>query len=146
MSEEKSNVEFIDNRYSKEQLFEIERKQKKKLYRRRRLTLLSMIAIAIFFILGYNYHTGVEQLKKMEAEKTKIVKEEQEVASSESDLKATVTLLQDSEYVQKLARYKYWMTKSKEQLFILPENDTFLTDSSTSGSTSSSEDTSDSNK
>lgn len=88
---------------------------------RRKILLLLLVYIVLGVILSYNVgSTSIEIIKK-NSEKKKFVTELAELKEKEEELKATVTKLQDPDYVARYAREKYLYSKDGEIIIRIPD-------------------------
>ncbi|EOH91280.1 FtsB family cell division protein [Enterococcus pallens] len=123
MGEKKLKVAALDTPYAKEQYKNFQKQQRQLVFKRRRLTALFLIAAFIFIIMGvqlFGEHQHLSELKAIQAKtEAESVKLDQQV----STLKQDVALLQDDDYVAKLARSRYYYSKEGELVFVLPDED-----------------------
>lgn len=121
MGEKKLKVAALDTPYAKEQYKKFQKQQRQLIFKRRRLTALFLIAAFVFIIMGvqlFGEHQHLSELKEIQAKtEAESVKLDQQV----STLKQDVALLQDDDYVAKLARSRYYYSKEGELVFVLPD-------------------------
>ncbi|QFP79081.1 FtsB family cell division protein [Latilactobacillus graminis] len=88
----------------------------------RRLWILGIVAILVVLICGVQIlqaHRSLAEIKETAATKEKTLKK---AKTTESDLKIQVKQLQDSNYLAKYIRYKYYYSKDGETIFSLPQD------------------------
>ena len=116
----KKKITALKNNYMKEQMRNVQYMQKRTIYRRRRLAIIFFVAIIIFALVGLNLFHNYQKLTMLENTSAQITKEYEEVSTKKEKLEATVALLQDEEYVAKLARKKYFLSKEGETIYRYP--------------------------
>ena len=112
--------------YDKEQqtsltMKSFQKDQKKIIFRRRRLGIMFAAALIVFSIIGVNLFRNSQRLVALQESRKEVEIEHKIVAKSEKDLKREVDLLSDTEYVEKIARAKYFYSKEGEQIYSIPE-------------------------
>ncbi|AZP03839.1 FtsB family cell division protein [Jeotgalibaca ciconiae] len=118
----KQNITPIKNDYTQEQTL------KKKINRsiqqkaRRRMIVILLAGMLIIVPLAANIINNLFEIQTM-GEKISQAKETNQTLEEENqDLKVQVGLLQDEEYIAKLARSRYYLSKDGEIIFSLPED------------------------
>lgn len=118
----KQNITPIKNDYTQEQTL------KKKINRsiqqkaRRRMIVILLAGMLIIVPLAANVINNLFEIQTM-GEKISQAKETNQTLEEENqDLKVQVGLLQDEEYIAKLARSRYYLSKDGEIIFSLPED------------------------
>lgn len=98
-----------------------QREQKQMLYKRRRLTLMFVVAFVLFTFMGINLFRNGQHLLSLQQNHKEVKKEYADVETTKKDLEDEVKLLKDPEYVEKFARAKYFYSKEGEQVYSIPE-------------------------
>lgn len=112
--------------YNKEQqenvtMKTMQKDNKKIIFRRRRLGIMFTVALVAFSLIGFNLFTNSQHLLKLQETRKEVSKEQKDVAKNEKDLSREVDLLNDTEYVEKIARAKYFYSKEGEQIYSIPD-------------------------
>lgn len=112
--------------YEKEQqasltMKSFQKDQKKTIFRRRRLGIMFAVALVVFSIIGVNLFRNSQRLVTLQESRKEVENEYKVVAKSEKDLKREVDLLNDREYIEKIARARYFYSKEGEQVYSIPE-------------------------
>lgn len=115
------NVSNIGNEYTKEQLQQYNREKKQIIFKRRRLAVIFAIALLFFVLSGFNLISGYRHIGKLKDEKVTALREKDELDKKEKTLQYNVDLLKDDEYLQKVARQKYFYTKEGELVYSIPQ-------------------------
>lgn len=134
MSRQKK-VAAIHTDYAKEQYARFQQQNKQIIFRRRRLAVVFLVALVIFGISGFRLVQDHQELQAREADKIALQKEAETVSTQKAALEKEVALLKDDDYIAKLARSKYLLSKDNEQIYPISESQT---ESQTSLSTDSS--------
>lgn len=116
------NITRMHNDYTNEKILEKQLTAIFKRNARRRIMTLAILGAVILLPLGYNVFNNIQQIRQVE-EQIAEAKAEKKVLDKENQrLNVQVGLLQDDEYVAKLARSRYYFSKDKEIIFSLPED------------------------
>ncbi|MEI5990976.1 FtsB family cell division protein [Enterococcus crotali] len=124
MGKKKKDVEKVaalDNEYTKEQYAEFQKQQKQLIFRRRRLAVVFLVAFVIFIVSGIQLMKDYQQLSAFKKQHEEAVAESAEADKKLNRLEQDVTLLRDEDYVAKLARSRYFVSKDGEQIYNIPE-------------------------
>lgn len=124
MGKKKTDVEKVaalDNEYTKEQYAEFQKQQKQLIFRRRRLSVVFLVAFVIFIVSGIQLVKDYQQLKGFKSQQAAAVIESAETDKKLNHLEQEVALLRDDDYVAKLARSRYYVSKEGEQIYNIPE-------------------------
>lgn len=103
------------------QMAKAQREQKQMIYKRRRLTVMFVLAFGLFTFMGINLFRNGQHLLSLQQNHTEVKKEYAKVKTEKKDLENEVKLLKDPEYVEKVARAKYFYSKEGEQVYSIPE-------------------------
>ncbi len=112
--------------YQKEQqasltMKSMQKGQKKIIFRRRRLGIMFAAALIVFSFIGINLFRNSQRLVSLQENRQEVEKEQKQVKKTEKELNREVDLLHDTEYVEKVARSKYFYSKEGEQVYSIPE-------------------------
>ena len=88
---------------------------------KRKFFLISLVYIALGAILIQSVGSTMYQIYIKNKEKKEFQKELLELKDKEEELKATVTKLQDPDYVARYAREKYLYSKDGEIIIRIPD-------------------------
>lgn len=116
------NITQINNNYTHEKTLEKQQLTLLNRNARRRKTALAIIAAGILLPLGYNVVSNVHQINQVDVQIAEAKAEKKELEKENQRLNVQVGLLQDDEYVAKLARSRYYFSKDEEIIFSLPED------------------------
>lgn len=114
-------VAALDNAYTKEQYAEFQKQQKQLIFRRRRLTVVFLVAFVIFMVTGFQLLKDYQSLSEFKEQEAKTEIESQEADKKVKQLEREVALLQDDDYVAKLARSRYSVSKEGETIYTIPD-------------------------
>ncbi|MGM0219534.1 FtsB family cell division protein [Enterococcus sp. AZ126] len=114
-------VAALDNEYTKEQYAEFQKQQKQLIFRRRRLAVVFLVAFVIFIVSGIQLVKDYRQLSAFKTQQAEAVAESAEADKKLDRLEQDVALLRDDDYVAKLARSRYYVSKEGEQIYNIPE-------------------------
>lgn len=116
-----SNVASIGNQFTKEQIKQFNRQQKRIIFRRRRLAVIFAVALVIFVLSGFNLLRSYQRINDLNKAKAAAEATQAELTTKVASLEYDVKLLEDPVYLQKLARQKYFYTKEGELVFSIPQ-------------------------
>lgn len=116
------NIHVLDNSYAREQYAKYSYEQKQVIFRRRRLSALFILAVFIFTSAGIALFKDHQRLQLMRTYQVETQAKKKQTETEKSALEKEVALLKDEEYVGKLARSRYFYSKSGELIYPLPEN------------------------
>lgn len=119
-----SIITKLNNQYIEEKTLENIRNQKRIKFIKRRTTLIAICGLFFVFLLVTPLFNNYQQLQESKVEQT-IAKEKLEALElQQEELDYYVGLLENEEYVLKLARSEYYLTKDDEVVFSFPEDKT----------------------
>ncbi|NKD33961.1 septum formation initiator family protein [Enterococcus casseliflavus] len=120
--ESNKKIELLQTDYAKEQFAKFEKERRQVVFRRRRLVAFFVAALAIFAIVGIQMFNDQMRLQKLKEYKAETVAEQKEAEQKVASLERDVALLQDDEYVAKLARNRFFYSKDGEKIYpVLPD-------------------------
>lgn len=115
-------IELLQTDYAKEQFAKFEKERRRVVFRRRRLVAFFVAALAIFAVVGIQMFNDQMRLQKLKEYKAETVAEQKEAEQKVASLERDVALLQDDEYVAKLARSRFFYSKDGEKIYpVLPD-------------------------
>ncbi|MBL1226748.1 septum formation initiator family protein [Enterococcus sp. BWR-S5] len=117
----KNKIAALNNEYTKEQYAEYQKQQKQLIFKRRRLAVIFLIGIVIFSISAFELMKDYNELNSFKAQKEEVVAESAEMDKKLEKLEQDVALLKDENYVAKLARARYYVSKEGEQIYAVPD-------------------------
>ena len=120
--ESNKKIELLQTDYAKEQFAKFEKERRQVVFRRRRLVAFFVAALAIFAIVGIQMFNDQMRLQKLKEYTAETVAEQKEAEQKVASLERDVALLQDDEYVAKLARSRFFYSKDGEKIYpVLPD-------------------------
>ena len=120
--ESNKKIELLQTDYAKEQFAKFEKERRQVVFRRRRLVAFFVAALAIFALVGIQIFNDQMRLQKLKEYKAETVAEQKEAEQKVASLERDVALLQDDEYVAKLARSRFFYSKDGEKIYpVLPD-------------------------
>ncbi|MBP1045938.1 septum formation initiator family protein [Enterococcus sp. BWM-S5] len=117
----KNKIAALNNEYTKEQYAEYQKQQKQLIFKRRRLAVIFLIGIVIFSISAFELMKDYNELNSFKEQKAEVVAESAEMDKKLEKLEQDVALLKDNNYVAKLARARYYVSKEGEQIYPVPD-------------------------
>ncbi|WEG73266.1 FtsB family cell division protein [Vagococcus intermedius] len=116
-----AKVSSIGNHYTEEQLKKYNREKKELIFKRRRLAALFTVITVVFLASGFNIIRSYLHISDLKQEKVAAKQEDANLKQQLSSLKYDVKLLEDEDYLLKVARQKYFYTKEDELVYSLPQ-------------------------
>lgn len=117
-----SNVTPFDNEFFQEQNKKQKRTLELRKYVHRRMSVILIAGALVIVPLCGNLIENVSEIRGLDGKISEIKNEQKIVQGKNKDLKVEVGLLQDDEYLAKLARSRYYLSKDGEIVFSLPED------------------------
>lgn len=117
----KNKIAALNNEYTKEQYAEYQKQQKQLIFKRRRLAVIFLIGIVVFSISSFELMKDYAELHSFEEQKSEVVAESAEMDKKLEKLEQDVALLKDKNYIAKLARARYYVSKEGEQIYPVPD-------------------------
>lgn len=131
MSKDEKKITKLTNEYTKEQYAEFQKQRRQVIFKRRRMAVICVIALAAFSFAGFQLYSDYQRLSDLKSIRADTQLEADTVSENVENLQASVKLLKDDEYVTKLARSRFFYSRDGEQVYVLPDN---TTDSTTNSS------------
>ncbi|EUJ36588.1 FtsB family cell division protein [Brochothrix campestris] len=123
MSKARPSVTQLNNDYVKSKSVDEKRHKKFKLVMRRRLLFYLAIILLVVGTLVFNVVKQQMRLTTNKAESIKLEKKYEQLVKQEATYKQQVEQLKDPEYVAKLARSEYYLSKKGEIIFTIPSKE-----------------------
>jgi len=116
------NIASMDNAYIKQQSAKekIMVKRRKLLFRR--LALFTVVAVLISSVMISTLVSRKAQLAAKKEQKVKLEQKVKEIDKQQTMLKSEIAKLKDDDYIAKLARSEYFLSKKGEIIFNLPDS------------------------
>ncbi len=117
-----SNVTAINNEFIETLTLEKKMARESKMKERRRLIFLLVLGAIILVPMAIGVLENVLEIRQMETNLVEANEQQKQLASENQQLQVSVSLLQDENYIAKLARSRYYLSKDGEIIFSLPED------------------------
>lgn len=122
MDKKKPGVARMDNPYIKHKTLESIREYKHKRKLKRRMQLIIAAGILLVLLVGSGLARNYFKLQQLEEQKIVAQEELESLDLRQDELEYYIDLLEDEEYVAKLARSEYYLTKDNEIVFSFPDD------------------------
>ena len=122
MDKNKSSVTRMDNPYIQHKTLESIRDYKHKKKLKRRLQLIVAVGVLLVLLIGSGLARNYYKLQQLDEQKIVAQEELESLDLHQEDLAYYIDLLEDEEYVAKLARSEYYLTKENEIVFSFPDD------------------------
>lgn len=116
------NITQIKNTYTQEQTLKKQISTNLQRKTRRRLLAIMIVGLLMVVPLGINVVKNLFEIRSLDGKIAETKEINVALAEENQNLKVQVGLLQDDEYVAKLARSRYYLSKDGELIFSLPED------------------------
>ncbi|MDR0691251.1 MAG: septum formation initiator family protein [Streptococcaceae bacterium] len=117
----KENITILNNDYIKKLKVEEKEKYKELVFRRRRLGMFAFISVIIFSFIAIQLKINYDKVVKASVIRDEVIKQQKTLKQQKEKLKKKAKLLEDEDYVAKVARNKYYFSKEWEQIYTVPE-------------------------
>lgn len=125
MEEKKrSVVTHLNNTYTEKKTLQSIREYKYKRFVKRRTMAILVAGIALIALFTFPLIRGYSQMNELEEERTIAMQELEEIELEQEELEYYIGLLENEEYVAKLARSEYYVTQDNEIVFSFPDDRT----------------------
>jgi len=124
MKHNESRITQLNNEYTQEKNKENIIKQKQKKYFRRRMKFIIVCGVILLTFVTIPLVKNMFEVHALEQEKSAAKQELEELVDHQDDLKYYTHLLQNEDYVAKLARSEYYLTDEDEIVFSFPDDET----------------------
>lgn len=118
----KRNISKIQTNYVRQQENEEAYTAKRKKRVVRRLSVFFVLVAILSYFMISSLISQSYTIDRMQSQKAQLDKELKDLKGQENDLKEEVVKLNDDEYIAKLARKDYFLSKKGEIIFNLPED------------------------
>lgn len=122
MDKKKSSITRMDNPYIQNKTLESIREYKQKKKIKRRMQLIVAVGVLIVLLVGSGLARNYFRLQQLEEQKVVAQEELESLDLRQEELAYYIELLEDEEYVAKLARSEYYLTKDNEIVFSFPDD------------------------
>lgn len=116
------NITQIKNTYTQEQTLKKQISTNLQRKARRRLLAIMIVGLLMVVPLGINVVKNLFEIRSLDGKIAETKEINVTLAEENQNLKVQVGLLQDDEYVAKIARSRYYLSKDGELIFSLPED------------------------
>lgn len=124
-----NKVEVLQTEYARAQYEKFEQERRQVVFRRRRLAAIFIAALVIFAIVGIQMFNDQARLQQLQEYKTETLQEQEATNKKENQLQKEVALLQDEDYVAKLARSRFFYSKEDEEIYPIAPDSTGTSES-----------------
>ncbi|SFH81403.1 FtsB family cell division protein [Pisciglobus halotolerans] len=115
-------VTQLKNEYTKTKTLQTHQAMKVKRKRRRNITLILAVSGIFILALTVRLWSNVQKLADLEAQHVETAEELAETKNNQQELNSQIGKLKDEEYIAKLARSQYYLSKENELVFSFPED------------------------
>lgn len=122
MENKKSSIARMNNPYIQHKTLADIREYKRKRKLKRRMRLLVSTGVFLIFLIGSTLARNYFRLGELEEQKAVAEAELESLNLDQAELEYYIGLLEDEEYVAKLARNEYYLTKDNEIVFSFPDD------------------------
>lgn len=118
----RSKVTQLRNEYTQTKTVQAHRENKFRKQRKRRVAGIAVISGLFIAGLSVNLVKNTQLISDLDAQKAAAAGELEHVEATQENLQNEVKKLQDDEYIAKLARSQYYLSKEGEIIFSFPED------------------------
>ena len=115
-------VTHLKNQYTKQKTLEAHRNKKRKRIVQKRMAVILAVGFTFVFLLGMQLIKSKNRAVALQDETTHAQSELDRVMTKQDDLKYYIGLLEDEEYIAKLARNEYYLSEENELIFTFPKD------------------------
>ncbi|ALV22470.1 FtsB family cell division protein [Carnobacterium antarcticum] len=119
---EPTNIARLKNDYTQAKTLQAHRERKQKRSMRRRLAVILFVGCLVIIGLTTKIWTSAQAISEMETEKAEAEVVLKKTETQQDYLNTQIKRLEDENYVAKLARSQYYLSKDNEIIFSLPED------------------------
>lgn len=119
---EPTNVAQLKNDYTQAKTLQAHRERKQKRKVRRRISVILLIGSLFIIGLSLRIWNSTQSISKMEKERQQAEVVLKKTENNQEQLNMQIKRLEDENYVAKLARSQYYLSKDNEIIFSLPED------------------------
>ncbi|EAE6035264.1 septum formation initiator family protein [Listeria monocytogenes] len=121
MKKAKSKVARIENRYIKDTATMKKTRSRRRIALFRRLAFMAIIFVVVGGLLTITYTKQALTLKEKKAKQVQVDKKMVAMKDEEEALNEQIKKLHNDDYIAKLARSEYYLSKDGEIIFNIPE-------------------------
>ncbi|EAC7758395.1 septum formation initiator family protein [Listeria monocytogenes] len=121
MKKAESKVARIENRYIKDTATMKKTRSRRRIALFRRLVFMAIIFVVVGGLLTITYTKQALTLKEKKAKQVQVDKKMVAMKDEEEALNEQIKKLHNDEYIAKLARSEYYLSKDGEIIFNIPE-------------------------
>ncbi|ECJ9750501.1 septum formation initiator family protein [Listeria monocytogenes] len=121
MKKAESKVARIENRYIKDTATMKKTRSRRRIALFRRLAFMAIIFVVVGGLLTITYTKQALTLKEKQAKQAQVDKKMVAMKDEEEALNEQIKKLHNDEYIAKLARSEYYLSKDGEIIFNIPE-------------------------
>ncbi|EDK4068806.1 septum formation initiator family protein [Listeria monocytogenes] len=121
MKKAESKVARIENRYIKDTATMKKTRSRRRIALFRRLAFMAVIFVVVGGLLTITYTKQALTLKEKKAKQVQVDKKMVAMKDEEEELNEQIKKLHDDDYIAKLARSEYYLSKDGEIIFNIPE-------------------------
>ncbi|EAK9243948.1 septum formation initiator family protein [Listeria monocytogenes] len=121
MKKAKSKVARIENRYIKDTATMKKTRSRRRIARFRRLAFMAIIFAVVGGLLTITYTKQVLTLKEKKEKQVQVDKKMVAMKDEQDSLNEQIKKLHNDDYIAKLARSEYYLSKDGEIIFNIPE-------------------------
>ncbi|EQC0525602.1 FtsB family cell division protein [Listeria monocytogenes] len=121
MEKAESKVARIENRYIKDTATMKKTRSRRRIALFRRLAFMAIIFVVVGGLLTITYTKQALTLKEKQAKQAQVDKKMVAMKDEEEALNEQIKKLHNDEYIAKLARSEYYLSKDGEIIFNIPE-------------------------
>lgn len=125
---QQENITHIDNDYINQEKTKKRKKALQKLKAKRRMGFILLFGLVLLLPLTYRLVDSMMLVRDMDTQIIQATKEKKVIEDKNQELNIQLGLLQDDDYIAKLARSRYYYSKDNEIIFSLPEDNQNKTD------------------
>lgn len=118
----RSKVTQLRNEYTQTKTVQAHRENKSRKQRKRRVASIAVVSGLFIAGLSMNLVKNTQLISDLDAQKVAAAEELEHVEATQENLQNEVKKLQDDEYIAKLARSQYYLSKEGEIVFSFPED------------------------
>lgn len=124
MAENKKRITQLHNEYTQEKNKKQSFKQKRQKFFKRRMAFIVSCGVILLSFVTIPLIGNVFEVHALEQERAAAEQELEELVDHQDELEYYTHLLQDEDYVAKLARSEYYLTQDNEIVFSFPDDET----------------------
>lgn len=122
MGDKEQRIKRLDNSYTESKTLETFRAQKHKRKLKRRMQFIIATGLLLVLLVGSSLIKSYISLQELDEQRAIAEQELESLGLQQEELDYYISLLEDEEYVAKLARSEYYLTKDNEIVFSFPDD------------------------